>query len=158
MSAPVIFSWSSSSAASLHVTHGHPQDLGRVVELAVGHCVMIGRSPDTRHTGMMATASLLNLESEDHALVVSHLQTRAPDNDGARQLLDSFERDDDVGFTDDAISSRHTMLFRDEAGITLLDMGSTNGTWVNGDRVVSAEFAPGDLLRIGETRLELRAA
>ncbi|HEY1100729.1 MAG TPA: FHA domain-containing protein [Myxococcota bacterium] len=143
---------------TLVVTHGHGADKGRVVELPVGHCVMVGRSPDTRHTGMMATLSLLHLEAEDHALVVAHLRTRAgTSGDDARHLFSSFERDDDIGFGDDAVSGRHTMLFCDEAGVTLLDMGSTNGTWVNGDRVVSAELAPGDLVRIGETRLELHA-
>jgi len=117
----------------------------------------VGRSPDSRHTGMITQLSLQHLEAEDHALVIEHLRTRAPDKDGARHLFTSFERADDVGLADDAVSSRHTMVFCDEAGVTLLDMGSTNGTWVNGDRVVSAELAVGDLLRIGETRLELRS-
>ncbi len=143
-------------AVHLAVTHGHARDLGRVLELPVGHCLMVGRSPDSRHTGMITQLSLQHLEDEDHDLVIEHLRTRAPDKDGARHLFASFERGDDVGLADDAVSSRHTMLFCDEAGVTLLDMGSTNGTWVNGDRVVSAELAPGDLLRIGETRLELR--
>lgn len=143
--------------AHLAVTHGNKPDLGRVLELPVGHCLMVGRSPDSRHTGMITQLSLLHLEAEDHALVIKHLRTRAPGTDGARHLFASFERDDDVGLADDAVSSRHTMLFCDEAGITLLDMGSTNGTWVNGERVVSADLAVGDLLRIGETRFELRS-
>jgi pSer/pThr/pTyr-binding forkhead associated (FHA) protein len=33
----------------------------------------------------------------------------------------------------------------------LADLGSTNGTYVNGQRVLSATLKPGDLVRIGAT-------
>lgn len=33
------------------------------------------------------------------------------------------------------------------------DLGSTNGTWVNGQRVKHAPLAPGDLVRVGQLEL-----
>lgn len=145
------------SGLQLRVTHGHALDVTRVIPLVVGRCLLLGRSPDTRHTGMLPQLSLWNLEHEDHALVAAHLRTRVQ-HSGARAVLASFERDDDVGLSDDAVSSRHAMLFCDEAGVTLLDMGSTNGSWVNGERTMSAALERNDLLRLGGTRFLVEVA
>ena len=142
--------------ALLSVTKGEARDVGRVVVLDVGSGVMVGRAPDvSRQTGMITQISLIRLDDEDHQAVARHLQTRAPDNDDARTVFASFDRADDVTLGDDAVSSRHAMVFCDEAGLTILDMGSTNGTFVNGDRIISADLAAGDLLRIGETRFAI---
>jgi len=57
--------------------------------------------------------------------------------------------------TDDTVSRRHAEL-RIEGGRWLLrDLGSSNGTWVNGRRVVEAEVRPGDVLHLGGCRLRL---
>jgi hypothetical protein len=66
-------------------------------------------------------------------------------------------RDDDVNlFVDDpAVSRRHLMLRRDDDGWTVLDLQSTNGTYVNGWRVERAHLRPGDELRVGDTRLRV---
>ncbi len=37
----------------------------------------------------------------------------------------------------------------------LRDLGSSNGTWVNGRRVMEAEVAPGDDLQLGGCALRL---
>lgn len=133
------------------------RDVGRSIVVNMGHCVMLGRSPDiTGSTGMITEHSLTRLDVEDTKTVARHLKIRAPLKDGARGLFTSFERDPDVGLSDDSVSSRHAMVFCDEAGGSLLDMGSTNGTFVNGRRVTEAELALGDLVRIGETRVEIR--
>ncbi len=145
------------SGLQLRITRGNAVDVGRVIPLVVGRCLLVGRSPDTRHTGMLPQLSAWNLEHEDHGIVAAHLRTRVEQH-GARAVLASFERDDDVGLSDDAVSARHAMLFCDEAGITMLDLGSTNGTWVNGDRTMSAELEAKDLLRVGETRFEVEVA
>lgn len=143
----------SARGALLTVTKGEPRDLGRVVGLRVGDCAMVVRSPEvSRSTGMIGAQVLAALDDEDHAAVAGHLQERAPDRDGARHLLDSFDRADDVALGDDAVSLRHAMVFCDEAGVSVLDLGSTNGTFINGHRVASGDLEPGDVLRIGETR------
>ena len=108
-------------------------------------------------TGMITTHSNHKLADEDEKAVLRHLKVRAtPKNSGARALLTSFERDMDVGLQDDSVSQRHAMIFVDEAGASLLDMASTNGSFLNGKRASSVELALGDLVRIGETRIEVR--
>jgi FHA domain len=144
--------------ALLTVTKGEGRDPGRVCGLRVGECAMIVRSPEiSRSTGMIAAITLASLDDEDHAAVAGHLQTRAPERDGARHVFDSFDRIEDVALADDSVSSRHAMVFCDEAGLTVLDLGSTNGTFVNGERVTSADLDVGDVLRVGETRFAVSA-
>ena len=56
---------------------------------------------------------------------------------------------------DDTVSRRHAEL-RLEGGRWLLrDLGSANGTLVNGRRVVEAEVRPGDVVHLGGARLRL---
>ena len=53
---------------------------------------------------------------------------------------------------DDSVSRRHAILRLDPGGgVSLEDVGSTNGTFVNGDRVDHATLADGDRLLIGST-------
>jgi hypothetical protein len=134
------------------------KDYGRSIVVNVGHCVMVGRSEAlVGATGMITQHSAGKLTDEDEKAVSRHLKIRAsPKLVGARALLTSFERDMDVGLRDDAVSQRHAMVFVDEAGVSLLDMASTNGTFLNGKRTASAELQLGDLVRIGETRIEVR--
>ena len=55
----------------------------------------------------------------------------------------------------DTVSRRHAEL-RIEGGCWLLrDLGSSNGTWVNGRRVVEAEVRPGDLIHLGAAQIRL---
>lgn len=134
------------------------KDYGRSLVINMGHCMMFARSQSLiGATGMITQHSLLRLSDEDDKAVARHLKIRAhPRMTGARSLLTNFERDADVGLLDDSVSSRHAMVFVDEAGASLLDMASTNGTFLNGKRCMSVELALGDLIRIGETRIEVR--
>ena len=47
-------------------------------------------------------------------------------------------------------SRRHAEVRRDASGYLLQDLGSSNGTLVNGKRVTSCPLQPGDLITIGE--------
>jgi transcriptional regulator of acetoin/glycerol metabolism len=49
-----------------------------------------------------------------------------------------------------AVSRMHAALFVDEAGVRIKDMGSRNGTWVNGARIEEVRLSPGDDVRIGD--------
>jgi DNA-binding NtrC family response regulator len=57
--------------------------------------------------------------------------------------------------TDPAVSRRHASLDATENGLRLLDLGSTNGTYVNGARVVEAILAGGESIAIGATVLRV---
>ena len=57
---------------------------------------------------------------------------------------------------DDEISARHARLFIQGRRLLLEDLGSTNGTWLNGVRLLApTPLQEGDLLRIGQTELRL---
>ena len=56
----------------------------------------------------------------------------------------------DVPLLDPTVSRRHASLVADEAGIELNDLGSSNGTFVNGARVEHARVSPGDVLTFGK--------
>ena len=55
---------------------------------------------------------------------------------------------------DEFASARHARVEPRRDGIWVHDLGSTNGTYVNGERLEGAQrLAPGDVLRVGETDL-----
>ncbi len=61
----------------------------------------------------------------------------------------------DLGLgTDEFASARHARFEPRQDGVWLHDLGSSNGTYVNGSRLTRPrKLAPGDLIRIGETDL-----
>jgi hypothetical protein len=56
---------------------------------------------------------------------------------------------------DDTVSRRHAELFTEDGRWLLRDLDSSNGTWLNGRRIVEAEVRPGDVLHLGGYRLRL---
>jgi two-component system cell cycle response regulator len=66
--------------------------------------------------------------------------------------------DSGVVLTDPLVSGRHALLEDRGDGWALVDLGSTNGTTVNGDRGAEFVLAPGDKIVFGNTvvRFELR--
>ncbi len=58
---------------------------------------------------------------------------------------------------DVGISRRHARLDFDGAQVVLTDLGSTNGTMVNGQRVSAVALNPGDVIQLGTTTLTFRA-
>jgi DNA-binding NtrC family response regulator len=73
---------------------------------------------------------------------------RAPDGD--RRL--------EVRFPGSTVSSAHARLESCETGWAIIDEGSKNGAFVNGERVQRAALRDGDLIEIGSTLLVYRAA
>ncbi len=69
-------------------------------------------------------------------------------------------RDDcDVVLTDPEVSRRHAVLVASSDGLAIEDLGSTNGTWVNGQRIARPEpIRAGDEVRFGNTVWHVRAA
>ena len=63
-----------------------------------------------------------------------------------------------LGLPDPGVSSRHAQVSRTARGWQVEDLGSKNGTLVNGARVVSRPLADGDWLEIGHTFLLFREA
>lgn len=63
----------------------------------------------------------------------------------------------DVVLEDPYASEFHLRLIAQENGITLHDLGSTNGTYVNGRRISApTELKHGDTIQVGKTVMEIR--
>ena len=58
-------------------------------------------------------------------------------------------------FSDDTVSRRHAQLRVEDGRWMLRDLGSSNGTFVNGRRVLEAEVAAGDEIELGACRFRL---
>ncbi|MEM7136912.1 MAG: sigma 54-interacting transcriptional regulator [Myxococcota bacterium] len=56
---------------------------------------------------------------------------------------------------DRAVSRSHCRLEPHGQGVSVRDLDSTNGTWVDGVRVRCARLRPGALIRVGRTRLRV---
>jgi pSer/pThr/pTyr-binding forkhead associated (FHA) protein len=64
----------------------------------------------------------------------------------------------DITLADEEVSRRHALLRPVDGGIEILDLGSQNGTWVNGARITRAtSLAHGDEIRVGQTRIRVEA-
>lgn len=58
--------------------------------------------------------------------------------------------------SDGFVSSRHAILSLRDGQWWLSDLGSKNGSWVNGERVTGeVQVAPGDVITLGQVRLKL---
>jgi pSer/pThr/pTyr-binding forkhead associated (FHA) protein len=90
------------------------------------------------------------------ALLVS---VRGP-NVGARFLLDKElvtvgrHPESDIFLDDITVSRRHAEFRRTESTFLVADVGSLNGTYVNGTRTEGQELVHGDLVQVGKFRLK----
>ncbi|WP_426560413.1 FHA domain-containing protein [Angustibacter sp. McL0619] len=80
-------------------------------------------------------------------------------NAGARFLLDGDSTtvgrhpSSDIFLDDVTVSRRHAEFLREGATFSVRDVGSLNGTYVNGQRIDSSPLATGDEVQVGKFRL-----
>jgi hypothetical protein len=79
-----------------------------------------------------------------------------PDVEVGEGLVVGRQADASLVVDDPRVSRRHLMLRRARDGWIAEDLGSTNGTYVNGWRIRRARLGAGDVVRIGDTRLRIR--
>uniref|UniRef100_UPI00048E1FF1 FHA domain-containing protein n=1 Tax=Thermocrispum agreste TaxID=37925 RepID=UPI00048E1FF1 len=65
-------------------------------------------------------------------------------------------QDADFRLPDTGVSRRHLEITWDGQSATLADIGSTNGTTVNGTPVQTWQLADGDVIRVGHSSLTFR--
>ncbi|MEM6789769.1 MAG: sigma 54-interacting transcriptional regulator [Myxococcota bacterium] len=75
--------------------------------------------------------------------------------DGADEVSVGTAPGSGLALTDPTVSGHHCSLQRGPRGVRLRDLGSTNGTFLSGHRVVEADLEPGTRFVVGETTLEL---
>ncbi len=61
----------------------------------------------------------------------------------------------DIPVFDPTISRRHAALTTDEAGVEVRDLGSSNGTFVNGAKVSKARLNAGDIIAFGKVSFRI---
>jgi len=62
-----------------------------------------------------------------------------------------------ISFDDSNVSRQHAEIRPEGDGFVLIDLGSTNGTKVNGGRVTRHRLVDGDRITLGATDVEFRA-
>lgn len=63
--------------------------------------------------------------------------------------------DADFTITHSTVSGLHCELVLRESGVTVRDLGSTNGTFINDQPVTEAELSAGQILRLGDVELRV---
>ncbi len=59
----------------------------------------------------------------------------------------------DLVVDDAGVSRRHAEVHSEGGRVWLVDLGSTNGTFVDGERVATGQLADGSRITIGRTRI-----
>ena len=62
----------------------------------------------------------------------------------------------DLVLVDSTVSRRHLEVERTPKGLVCRDLGSRNGTWIDGRQVLQAFVEPGDKVNLGKTRLSVK--
>ena len=63
--------------------------------------------------------------------------------------------DNAFAITDPSVSSHHCEVLLRGPDIVVRDLNSTNGTFINGERITEAALKPGQILRLGQIELRL---
>ena len=66
-------------------------------------------------------------------------------------------RDNDIILNDETVSRRHCKIIQEDSGYVLVDLGSTNGTFINKVRIREAFLTPGCTVSVGKTELTFHA-
>jgi hypothetical protein len=113
---------------------------------------LVAAAPD--HDG---TAANMSSASDVANLTQPTLIVRGGDSMRVRLALDSSRSswtvgsaaDRDLSIEHDGVDANHAILLREGSIWTLCDRQSTNGSYVNGERIDSANIVSGDVLRLG---------
>ena len=74
-----------------------------------------------------------------------------------REVIVGRSSEVDLVLAEDLVSRRHARIAVEDGAVSLQDLGSTNGTFLNGQRVKKARLAEGDRILIGSSLLRLVA-
>lgn len=74
-----------------------------------------------------------------------------------REIIIGRQSDLDMVLVEDMVSRKHAKITSDQGLIYIQDMGSTNGTFVNGEKVRQTQLKDGDRILIGTSIIKLVA-
>ena len=136
-------------AARAHAREEGYGFLGQVIvavetddDLGAGQCTVAGEikaDPDGR-VGTLVTSEGRRIPVADRPIVIGRLSSC------------------DIPLSDPQVSRRHAEVRRDPEGFTVFDLGSTNGTAVNGSPVRERRLSDGDELRVGSATIRFETS
>ncbi|MCY7376398.1 MAG: FHA domain-containing protein, partial [Pyrinomonadaceae bacterium] len=74
---------------------------------------------------------------------------------GKNELIIGRSESSDIKLDGLQISNRHARLLRSNAGVAIEDAGSTNGIYINGNRISRQIITPGDAAQIGSFLIQI---
>lgn len=124
-------------------------------------CPACGAALDATTASFSAVASPTLEQSENVEIDIDGvvLVVRKGPEVGERFYLDrprlviGRDPDCDIFLSDVTVSRRHAVLEVGDAGVTIRDTGSLNGTYVNGVSVDSASLSNGDTVQVGKFQM-----
>src|SRR5204863_748702 len=72
-----------------------------------------------------------------------------------REIIIGRSSELDMVLVEDMVSRKHAKITTDEKSVTIQDLGSTNGTFVNGEKVRKVELKDGDRILIGTSIIKI---
>ena len=139
------------SRAVLKITAG--PNKGDTLSVDLGACRLVGRHLSDSETALIDRSGNRVLDGAATSILSRHLKDRTPPVAGQVDdfSVSAFERGADIIFADDAISRAHAMVFFDTSGVGIIDLASTNGTFVNEQRITSQLVQDGDSITLGSS-------
>ena len=132
---------------------------GDTIALDVNACRLIGRHLSENETSFIDRDGNRMLDAAANQLMAEQLGQRQANREAPpaapKLALSAFERGPDVIFADDAVSRAHAMLFFDPHGVGIIDLASTNGTFVNNRRVSLTMLQDGDVVTLGGSEMSI---
>ncbi|MBF0491330.1 MAG: sigma 54-interacting transcriptional regulator [Deltaproteobacteria bacterium] len=119
------------------------------------------------HKNQETDGSTLLLHGDDSREVISFRKciikvAEGPDRSkkmdlGRKPIRIGKKEDNDFILTDNTVSRHHLQIEQKSDSFLLKDLDSTNGTTINGMRVKEAYLSPGDMIALGNTKIEFQA-
>ncbi len=91
-------------------------------------------------------------------IIEGPLHGKTIDLDPKRELVLGRDKKADIHVPDRKLSRKHCSFLERPDGIMISDLKSTNGTFVNAQRITAKILSDGDVIKIGRTEIEFRAA
>jgi len=112
--------------------------------------------PGAGSAGNQPRLSRRALKQLPHTLTITHGRQAGLQLPLEGGVLIGRSNDCQLLLEDDYVSTRHARITLTTAGYQVEDLGSTNGTFVNNQRLTQpTAFGPGDTLRIGRTLMSV---
>lgn len=130
-------------------------NVGDIITLNQGTCRLVGRHLAENETVMLGLDGNRLLDSNEVATFDKTLTQAMQPTKQPSKGLSAFQRGADIIFSDESISRAHAMLFLDGEDAGVVDLASTNGTYVNDKGLTAATLKVGDKVKFGKTVLQL---